>query len=209
VSRVAGVLLAAGPSSRLGREKQRLPIGGKTFLRSAVESLEAVASPLVVVLPDSRGELAGDLSGTAVEIVLNDRVERGMGASLALGGRALLSRAASFDFVLVALVDQPLADRGLFERLVAAASGSRGWAACDYGNGAWGAPACLPAAELSALAELSGERGARSLLEPARARGELALVPFPGGRFDVDTEADYARLLAELGGGAGPAGPSG
>jgi CTP:molybdopterin cytidylyltransferase MocA len=208
VSRVAGILLAAGPSSRLGREKQKLSVRGETFLRAVAESLGALASPLVVVLPAGRPDLAGDLSATASEIVENPHVEAGMGASLALGARALLTRAAGLDLVLVALVDQPLVSRALFEDLLAAARGARGFAACDYGAGAWGAPACFPSLELPALAELSGERGARALLEPVRARGELALVTFPGGRFDVDTEDDYARLLAELGGGGSASGGS-
>jgi CTP:molybdopterin cytidylyltransferase MocA len=205
VSRVAGILLAAGASSRMGREKQLLSAKGKTFLRGIAEALGAVASPLVVVLPAARLELARELEGIPAEVVLNDRTDLGMATSLALAASSL-ARGSGVDLVLVALVDQPLVSRPLFESLVGAAVSARGFAACDYGGGAWGAPACFPAAELPALAALDGERGARALLEPVRARGELALVTFPGGRFDVDTEDDYARLLAALGGGGSASG---
>jgi CTP:molybdopterin cytidylyltransferase MocA len=208
VSRVAGILLAAGPSSRLGREKQLLPMKGTTLLRAAGETLSTVAAPLVVVLPAARRGIARELEGLAAEVVLNERPEHGMGASLALGARALLPRRFDFDLVMVALVDQPLVGRPLLERLAGAAASGRGFAACDYGAGEWGAPACFPSSELPALAGLSGERGARALLEPVRRRGELALVSFPGGRFDVDTEADYARLLVELDGGGSASGGS-
>ena len=205
MSRAAGILLAAGPSSRLGRDKQLLPLKETTLLRRAFDHLAAVARPVIVVLPAGRTDLEREVPAPPARIVLNDRVDLGMGGSLALGARTLAATREEIDLVLVALVDQPLADRALFSALVDAAREAWGYAACDYGTGAWGAPACLPASALAALAGLSGERGARALLEPVRARGELALVPFPGGRFDVDTEADYARLLAAL--GAPDAGP--
>jgi CTP:molybdopterin cytidylyltransferase MocA len=55
-------------------------------------------------------------------------------------------------------------------------------------------PARLPVAALARLESLRGDRGARELLEEHRS--EVVWLPFPGGRFDVDTAADYARLPA-------------
>jgi len=201
MKRPAAILLAAGSSTRLGQEKQELSYRGKSFLRRLAIELGAIASPLVVVLPESRRDLARELNGLETETVFPPSVQAGMGVSLALGARALLAR-HELHGVIVALVDQPLADRRLFAVLERTALGGSGWAASDYGNGAWGVPARFPAAAIAELTALSGDRGAKALLEARRERGELLLVPFPGGRFDVDSEADYARLL-ELAGEAG------
>ncbi len=201
----AGILLAAGRSSRLGREKQKLSVKGKTFLGLVATEMAAVASPLVVVLAAGRGDLLRELGDFAADIVWNPNSAAGMGTSLALGARELHARSEAgggFAGVLVALVDQPLADRDLFARLERAASAGAGggYAACDYGDGAWGVPARFPASALPELATLAGDRGAKALLERRRSAGGLPLVAFPGGRLDVDSEADYERLLRALAG---------
>jgi molybdenum cofactor cytidylyltransferase len=151
-----------------------------------------------VVLPP--GDAAGraqsaDLPVLAVE---NPAPEEGLGRSIAAGARAL-AQVGGFDRILVVLVDQPRVDAELLQRLAVAARRT-GWSACDYGEGLWGVPACLPATALESLRALAGDRGARPLLDPRLAAGELVLVPFPGGRLDVDTPGDYAGLA---GGGEG------
>lgn len=193
----AGILLAAGGSSRLGRDKRTLRYEEVSFLRRSAGALAAVAAPAVVVLPPGAVEAEAELVGLAIERVVNPDPARGQASSLALGAAALLARGVRPAGVLLLLVDQPLVDRGLLERLIATAAAADGWAASDYENGGWGPPAHLPGSALGELAALAGPRGARPLLERRRASPEgLALLGFAGGRFDVDTEADYARLLA-------------
>ncbi len=210
MTRVAGILLAAGASERFGRPKQRLPWKGKTFLRILIDELAVVCEPLLVALPPRAPDLRAELAGTTAEAVENPRPADGQGSSLALCAKTLGQRPHPWSFVLVSLVDQPLAERELFSALLNAASGGSGWAASDYGSGAWGPPAVFPAFALPALAALAGDRGARSLLEAKRSSGEISWVSFPGGRFDIDTEEDYARLLSELdpASGAGSVGGS-
>jgi CTP:molybdopterin cytidylyltransferase MocA len=192
-------LLAAGASRRLGgRPKALLEIDGVSLARRLTDELAAVASPVLVVVPPGAPAFAAALSGSAGDLVVNPAPERGLGASLAVAARVALQRGPRP--LLVALVDQPLADRALFARLVAVAEAGAGWAACDYGGSVTGPPALFPAAALDELAELDGDRGARDLL--ARERARLALVDFPGGRYDVDTPADVERLT-KLGGGTG------
>jgi len=213
MSRPAAILLAAGESRRLGTAKQKLPYMGRTLLRRLAEELSAVAAPLVVALPEPGHELAQELDGLAPATVFPPSMETGMGTSLALAARALLARleaeAVGLEGVLVALVDQPLADRRVFAALERAARAGSGWAASDYGDGAWGVPARFPASALLELAALSGDRGAKSLLEARRVAGELSLVAFPGGALDIDSEADYARLLELAGEDADGGDPSG
>lgn len=199
--KLAAALLAAGGSTRFGRPKALLDFRGRSFVRGLALELAAVADPVLVVAPPAANAFARELAGTGARLVVNPWAARGIGSSLAAAARALGARSPDSDALLVALVDQPLADRALFARLVQAAESGAGWAASDYGDGAIGPPAVLPRAAFPALARLDGERGARDLLA---AEGErVARVAFPGGRRDVDTPADYERLLETDGGGAG------
>jgi len=189
--RIAGALLAAGAASRLGRPKGLLRFRGRSFVRRLADELAAVACPVVVVVAPGDDAAARELAGAAVETAVNPRPERGLGSSLAAAVEAVRRRVPEADALLVALVDQPLADRALFAALADAARRT-GWAACDYGDGEGGPPAVLPRAAFDELARLTGDRGARDLLRREGARVDR--VPFPGGRFDVDTPGDYARL---------------
>jgi CTP:molybdopterin cytidylyltransferase MocA len=190
----AGVLLAAGRSRRFGRDKRLLPFRGSTLIETVAAALAAATAPRLVVLGPGDEVIAASLETFDYRIVVNPAPETGLGASLALAAGALAAEAASIDGLIVALADQPLADVALFSALVAAGRTGGGWAACDYGAGARGVPARLPVAALARLADLAGDRGARDLLDEHRA--EIVWLPFPGGAFDVDTEADYARLPA-------------
>jgi molybdenum cofactor cytidylyltransferase len=195
--RPAGILLAAGASTRLGRPKQLLRVRGETFLRRLAGELRAVAAPVVVVLAPDDEASAAELRGIDVELVRNPEPGRGQSSSIVAAAAALESRASTFDGLLLLLVDQPLVDRGLLERLLRRGREAGGWAAADYGAGDWGPPVHLPNEALAELKELSnGDRGARDLLEARRVR--VARLSFPAGRLDIDTAADYDRLLATL-----------
>jgi CTP:molybdopterin cytidylyltransferase MocA len=193
--RLAGALLAAGGSTRLGRAKAFLELGGETFLARLARELAAIASPVIVVVPPRSPAYGRTVEACGARAVVNPNPARGMGSSLAVAAAALRPWAPDADALLVALVDQPLADRELFARLRDATAAGLGFAASDYGDGALGPPAVFPRTAFPALRALTGDRDARALLE--RAGDRVARVPFPGGRFDVDTAADYARLLAE------------
>jgi molybdenum cofactor cytidylyltransferase len=191
---VAGALLAAGRSSRFGRAKAFAELDGVTFLRRLAGELAAVASPVLVVAPPDSARYEREIEDLDVSVVTNPDPERGMGSSIAAAAGELARAAPGADALLVALVDQPRAERAHFARLIEAAAVASGWAASDYGGGVFGPPALFPRAAFAALARLDGDHGARDLL--AGAGAELALVDFPDGRFDVDTPADYERLVA-------------
>src|SRR5437899_1914623 len=108
---IAGILLAAGESRRMGFPKPLLPYQGATFLDHLLGVLQGQVDPLVLVegavkLPRS----------PEVTVVTNYNWPAGQLSSLQCGLRAL---PATADAALVALVDHPCIDRELVARLIA------------------------------------------------------------------------------------------
>ncbi|MCR5889532.1 nucleotidyltransferase family protein [Hymenobacter sp. J193] len=191
------VLLAAGASSRLGRPKQLLPYQGKTLLRRAAETaVSAAAGDLVVVVTGAvHEELLPELAGLPVHVEHCPTWAAGMGASLKFGLQALSRLQPQVPGFTVMLCDQPHVTPGLLWELVEAhARTDRAVAAAEYGR-VRGVPAYFAAACHGHLRRLSDHAGAGQLM---REHPELVVgVPFPEGAIDVDTEEQYAALLAQ------------
>lgn len=194
MTRVAGVLLAAGASQRLGQPKALLRIAGESLVRRmASAALAAGCDPLFVVTGALEPELRRELGGLAATLVPNPAFAEGIASSIRAGVAAAGAATPPCDGVLLMLVDQPRVDAAVLGRLLARFAEGRGEriAACAYAGGL-GAPALFPRDRLAALAALRGDRGAKGLLDAER--GRLLEVPFPDGAVDLDTPGDLAQL---------------
>ncbi|MEV0616070.1 nucleotidyltransferase family protein [Nonomuraea sp. NPDC050404] len=186
-SKVAGLLLAAGEGSRLGRPKALVEYAGERLVDRGVRLLEeGGCHPVVVVLGAATLQVRGAVT------VRNPDWASGMGSSLRLGLAALPEAAES---VVVALVDQPLIEPGAVRALIG--SGAAGLAVATYG-GLRRNPVLISRAHFAGVAGLAvGDVGARPYL---KAHPELVTeVPCDGhgDPSDVDTPEDLARLQAQ------------
>lgn len=197
MSAPAGVLLAAGAGTRLGRgPKALLPRRGATLVEHLAQVLLAGGCREVVVVLGSEAErvLASTRLPTGARAVVNPDWAEGMGSSFRLGVR---STARGTD-VLVALVDQPGLRPELLRRLAAAHAPGRVSAAGYPGPDGVprrGHPVLFDAALAGrAAAGAAGDAGAREFL---RVHPELVDVVDCGdlgdGR-DIDRPADLALL---------------
>ena len=186
MTRLSAVLLAAGASRRLGHPKQLLVWRGETLVRRAARAaLEAGADELIAVTGAHGDAVAAALAGLDLRVVHNESWSEGIGSSIAAGVRA-----ASGDAVLLLLADQPGVDAALLTELIAGMEAGHARVACAYA-GAVGVPALFAdAADLAALRELSGDRGAKPLL--ARAENVFT-IPAEQVVHDIDDEADWQR----------------
>lgn len=195
---VAGVLLAAGGSRRLGSPKQLLTMHGVTLVeRAARQLLDAGCSPVFVVVGADSAIVRDAVAMLPVECVENSHWERGMGTSIAAAIQWLNDvRFAHTSAVLIATCDMPtvtvehlqslLATSGLGAHRVASAyAGTDG---PPERGPVRGIPAVLPRADWPALAALDGDQGARALLRDA----DTITVSLPNGQFDLDTPSDVA-----------------
>lgn len=197
-NQVAGVLLAAGEGSRLGRPKALVEVAGTRLVDRGVALLrDGGTAPVVVVTG------AVDVPLLGVITVHNPGWRSGMGSSLAAGLGALPGSCAA---AVIALVDQPLIGPAVVRRLIAAYLDGARIAVASYG-GRPRNPVLLARDEWAGvLAMAAGDVGARPYLQ---AHPELVTAVECGdiGRpDDVDTPEDLARVSRALAvGGAAPA----
>jgi CTP:molybdopterin cytidylyltransferase MocA len=189
---IGGVVLAAGGASRFGSPKQLAELDGRPLLQHAVDAMLAVAAvDEVVVVLGAEAHRVGEAVdfGAARTVVAEDWAD-GMAASLRRGVEAV----GACDWVVVTLGDQPRVTpqviAAAIERARAAPAGTAALRA-TY-DGAPGHPVVLGRAMLPLLATLSGDAGARDLLDGAD------VMTFEAGRLcnpaDVDTPEELEAL---------------
>lgn len=191
----AGVILAAGASVRMGRPKQLLEVRGRPLVAgAAAAALEAGLWPVIVVLGAHADAIRPALGRLPVLAVDNPAWPEGMASSIRAGIAALAAYSRSLPGAVLALCDQPALSASALARLREAAGGAGGVSAARYG-GHLGAPAAFRAEHFAALKALTGDGGARPLLQAMADR--VAAVDLPELAADLDTPEDYARLPSE------------
>lgn len=107
---MAGIILSAGASHRMGRAKALLKLKGRTFIENLVRDFQAGRlSPIIVVLGHEHIELSPHIPEDAC-IAINPQYQKGQFSSLRVGLRALAKEGGcSATPVLLTLVDQPFA----------------------------------------------------------------------------------------------------
>lgn len=179
-TRVAGLVLAAGAGTRFGRSSKLLAeLDGRPLLEHAVRAMCAVTEleRVVVVLGAHADALVAAVDFGRAEPIRCPRWGDGLSASLRCGAEAL----SGCDRLIVTVGDAPGVTPLVIRRFLDAPGGAR----ATY-DGRPGHPAVLGPEQLTRLAELAGDAGARSLLAggPRIECGDLA-----SGR-DIDTTAD-------------------
>lgn len=191
---IAGIVLAAGGSQRLGYPKQLIVYEGETLLDRAIRMAdEAGAAPVVVVLGAYFYEIVASIDASKVITIHNDQWHSGMGSSVKAGMRALDDCGRDASGVLLMACDQPRLTADHLKALMRAfaAHGSAAIVASAY-SGVHGVPAVFPRELFQKLSAIGGDKGARSIIEGATCG--VVGIDFPGGDVDIDAPADVLRL---------------
>lgn len=115
--RVAGIVLAAGSSTRMGRNKLLLDVGGETLVRRAVRRAgEAGLDPVILVTGHWRGEVEREVRDLDCAPIFNSDHETGIQTSVACGVAAV---PAACGAAVVMLPDMPFVTARMVRTLVA------------------------------------------------------------------------------------------
>lgn len=189
--RVAGVVLAAGTSTRMGRNKLLLELDGETLVRRAVRSaITAALSPVVVVTGFERERVRRELRGLDRTIVVNPEFDGPSSRSFHVGLRALPGDVGA---AVVILPDMVHVSAETLSRVTAAAKGaSPPLVVSRYGD-VTAPPILFRRALFDELLAWDGEGCGKPVVR-AHAH-EAAYVDWPAEALDdADTPEDWARL---------------
>lgn len=183
---IVGVLLAAGRSARFGAHKllAGMSDGEPVGLRAARHLMGAVPESVAVIRPDDHA-LSRLLSATGLAVIENPGADSGIAGSIAAG----VSARRDAEGWLVALADMPWIRPATIRSVADALREGAALAAPTF-DGVRGHPVGFSARWRQQLLSLSGDRGARDLIE--KACSELLLVPTtdPGILKDIDVASD-------------------
>lgn len=189
--KVHALLLAAGGSKRFGSFKQLLEFRGESLLRRASRlASEILEGRVVVVHGPKPSKCQRELAGIDVAHAVNVNWESGIASSLRVGLKALPEDCAA---ALILLCDQPLIGAQQMRALIEAwAAAPERIAASAYAD-TLGVPAVFPRQYFPQILQLTGDRGAKSIIEANAA--SVTAVAIPEARTDIDTQEDYASML--------------
>jgi molybdenum cofactor cytidylyltransferase len=193
---VAAIILAAGRSSRMGRNKLLLDLEGKPILCHAVDqALAAGLSEVVVVSGHQASKVREALGNRAVKVVEAREHKLGMSASLKAGIRAL---GAKTEAALVMLGDMPQVSAALIQHLIAAYNPLEGRSiVVPVVDGKRGNPVLFDRRYFEEMLALEGDVGARHLIGAHDDQVAELSVDDAAVFTDVDTPEAYDRLLAK------------
>lgn len=177
----------------MGQPKQLLSCHGRPLVVHAAEAaLASQAWPVVVVLGAKASAIRPVLAKLPVLVAENPAWAEGMASSIRAGVTTLQQFSRSLDAALIALCDQPAFSSKVIEKLLAAQRVTGcGIAAAHYG-GRNAAPALFRREHFPALTALTGEEGARRLLNDHPET--VTTVALPELALDLDTPQDYAAF---------------
>ncbi|MGA8763934.1 MAG: nucleotidyltransferase family protein [Candidatus Sulfotelmatobacter sp.] len=201
----AGVILAAGESSRMGADKALLPWppqamgdtqSAESFLSAAIRSLSQVSDFVLVVAGKNEPVLAPVVYARGASIVVNPDPDRGQFSSLQVGLREVLNRGR--DAALVTLVDRPPARAATIATLRDAfeAAGKNTWAVVPEFSGKHGHPFLVGREMIEVFLLAPPTTTARDVEHRQQAHIQYVAVDDPSIVLNVNTPDDYAALLA-------------
>ncbi len=207
----AALILAAGSSSRMGagRHKLLLPLGDRPVLAHVIAAtLASQARPIMLVLGHQaqqvRMQIAAYTDHPAILSVENPAYLQGMSTSLRAGLQALINNenkseapSHSLDGVLIVLGDQPLMTSHIIDALITSKQTTGKRIIIPFYNGTRGNPVLFDASLFPDLLEITGDGGARSVIE--RHQQEVVKIELGASMasYDVDTWEAYQEVVAE------------
>jgi len=204
-SSFAGLILAAGDSSRMGRDKALLPWppsaagqapSNETFLSAAIRSLARATEFVLVVVGRNEAALAPIIYAHGASLVVNPDPSRGQFSSLQAGLHEVLNRGR--DAAMVTLVDRPPASPATVQQLRDAfeTADQNVWAIVPEFSGKHGHPYLVGREMIEAFLRAPATSIARDIEHQHQKHIQYAPVDDPLVALNINTPEDYAGLLS-------------
>lgn len=192
----AGIILAAGMSTRFGRLKQLLEIGGSTILSMVIDAtLRSDLDKVVLVLGHEADSITASLGerllNTRILTAVNHRYREGMSTSLQ---RGLMEIRDEFPSIMVLMGDQPLLGHEVINLVLEKFRSTDKDICVPVYRGTRGLPICFTERFYNDIHAVKGDRGAREVIKNNPSDVCNIEMEDPDPFMDIDEEADLERL---------------
>jgi len=190
---VAGILLAAGMSSRMGSNKLLFELNGESVLRGAAQrALAGGLAPLLVVVGHEADKSRAELAGLACQVVVNPDYENGITTSLHKGIAAVPPEVGA---ALVLLADMPFVTPEMIAWLIARYRTSQAPLVISDYEGVTAPPMLYDRSLFGEILTMTGGSCGKQVVK--RHRHEAEVLSWPATALtDIDVPDDVARVKA-------------
>jgi molybdenum cofactor cytidylyltransferase len=198
--KIAGMIFAAGESTRMGRDKALLDFQGSTFLNRLIALFLPRVDPLVVVLghhaASIRKTISADPSHPArVQVVINEQYKQGMLSSFQAGIRALPTEVSA---ALFTLVDHPAVRASTLDQLLETFERRQPLLVIPRHQEQRGHPVVAARVILEEILALPAGSSPKNVIRAHRAETSFVDIDDPGVVTDVDSPGEYEELQGSL-----------
>ncbi len=192
----AGLILAAGTSSRMGTDKALLPWRNGTFLSAAIDTLVATTDLVIVIAGRNQQAIAPVVYSTSAFLAVNPNPEEGQFSSLRAGLNEVLGRGR--DTAIITLVDRPSPAVATIERLkqVFLAAPDNIWAVVPEFDGRHGHPFIAGREMIEAFLRAPATSNARDVEHSLQEHILYQPVDDPLVAVNVNTQEEFQQLLS-------------
>jgi molybdenum cofactor cytidylyltransferase len=199
-----GIILAAGESTRMGRDKALLPwppesASGATFLSAAIKLFFPYVDVVLVVAGKNKSKITPIIYANGASLVINPDPDQGQFSSLQAGLQEVRNRGR--DAAMITLVDRPPVRSATIELLQEAferAIAKRKWAVIPDHNGQHGHPILIANEMLEAFLEAPPTSNARDIMHAHENEIDYVPVDDPSVALNVDTPDQFAALSTSM-----------
>jgi molybdenum cofactor cytidylyltransferase len=189
------LLLAAGNSSRLMKDKLSLEFRGMTLLeRSIASAADSLAKEIIVVTGPKKELKTSVEDRKGIRLVHNPDWQQGIGTSIKAGLRDLMDHKELPSAVIIAVCDQPYISAGHFDRLIGRYRRTGKKIIASAYAGSYGTPVLYDRQLFEELLSIPDTEGAKRQILDHTSAEEMEWVHFPGGEIDIDTPEDLNKI---------------
>ncbi len=197
IKKVAGIVLAAGKSTRMGKLKQLISIGKRHLISIVLENALDSELDVVLLVLGFEAKRIKTVLGTLIfrerlKVIINREFEKGMSSSLVAGLREVEN---THDAVMFILGDQPLVASHHINAIIDSYRHSDPDICIPEYGGKNGNPVLFDRRLYSELTKLRGDIGGRILLRRQDYKVTRVKIEDVGQNLDIDTEADLKKKL--------------
>lgn len=189
MNKIGAIVLAAGASTRMKKQKMLLPFGDETIIERVIKNIKPlIDSNIQVVLGSHYEEICKKISNLQVDICKNENYREGMLSSVICGFNSL---PGNMKVVLIFLGDQPQIPSDVIRKVISAWEESEKGIVIPTFDGRRGHPILIETRYRNEIENLDRNEGLRQLMrlfeedvyEVECGRNEILR--------DIDTPDDY------------------